>query len=126
MTMMTELSSRVQEFSRLAAAIHEELESQLARLGFQTGSVPIQAPSDAAYRLEPDPASGEAALIGEWRDEGGRKSGNLVFHADGSFFVEHDVLRNHPFKPAVFVEALTAWGRGDVIKSEPRFLEWPS
>ena len=124
--MMTELYSRIQEVSRLASAIHEELETQLTRLGFQAGTVAISPPSDAAYRLEADPASGEAALIGEWRDEGGRKIGNLVFHADGSFFVEHDVVRNHPSKPAVFVEAVTAWGRGDVIKSEPRFLEWTS
>ena len=82
----------------------------------------ISDPLVAKYRLERDTASGEDSLLGEWRDQRGQKLGNLVFHADGSFFVEHDVIRNHPKRPGWFVEAVNAWGRGDDIRAEPRLM----
>ena len=79
----------------------------------------------AAYRLERDPACGEHSLIGEWRDFQGQKLGGLVFHEDGSFFVEYDVIRTHPRDDRWFVEAVNAWGRGTDIRAEPRLLPLP-
>ncbi len=46
----------------------------------------------------------------------------MLFHADGSFFAEYDVIRDHPGDPRWFVEAVNAWGRGSDIRSEPRLL----
>jgi hypothetical protein len=60
--------------------------------------------------------------VGEWRDRKGQKQGNLVFHADGSFFVEYDVVRAHPRDARWFVEAVNAWGQGTDIRAEARLL----
>jgi hypothetical protein len=117
---------RAAEFAPLAQAVCEALRSQVERLGFAPGSVPIADPGAADYRLDKDPASGADSLIGTWRDARGQKVGGLVFHADGSFFVEYDVVRPHPTRPSWFVEAAQAWGRGGDIRAEPRLLPMPS
>lgn len=112
-------------FRRLAPQAHaicRALAEELVKLGFAAGSIPIGDPGSASYRLDRDPASGLESLVGEWRDAWGQKQGGLVFHADGSFFVEHDVIRAHPRDPRWFVEAVNAWGRGSDIRAEPRLL----
>ena len=106
----------------LAQAICSALDDEVAKLGFPQGKVVIAAHTDAEYRLDRDPASGKHSLVGIWRNQAGYKCGELLFHADGSFFAEYDVIRAHPRKPRWFVEAVTAWGRGSMIKSEPRLL----
>jgi len=116
------VQARLEAVTPLALAIRNALQEQVQRLGFPPGAVEIGDPIAAAYHLEPDPASGEHSLLGEWRDPRGQKLGGLVFHADGSFFVEYDVIRNHPRRPGWFVEAVNAWGRGDDIRAEPRLL----
>jgi hypothetical protein len=113
---------RLAEVTPLALAIRDALQAQVLGLGFAVGEVNISSPLTAKYRLERDTASGEYSLLGEWRDQKGQKIGNLVFHADGSFFVEYDVIRNHPKRPGWFVEAVNAWGRGDDIRAEPRLM----
>ena len=99
-------------------AIWPVAEALEARLG-QKWVPPL---GEAEYWLDRDPASGEDSLVGIWRNPQGGKCGELLFHADGTFFAEYDVIRVHPRKPRWFVEAVTAWGRGNTIKSEPRLL----
>lgn len=120
------VQARLAEVAPLAAAICRSLRDQVLKLGFDPVDVPIGDPRAAAYRLERDPASGTDSLLGEWRDRHGQKVGNLVFHADGSFFVEHDVVRTHPGDAGQFVEAVNAWGRGELILAEPRLLPMAS
>jgi hypothetical protein len=119
---MDPAEARIDRLAPLTRAICRTLADELVKLGFTPGSVPIGDPAAASYRLERDPASGEDGLVGEWRDEKGQKQGSLVFHGDGTFFVEHDVIRVHPRDPRWFVEAVHAWGRGDDIRAEPRLL----
>lgn len=116
------VQARLAEAAPLAQAIRVALQGQVQRLGFPPGGVEIPDPLAALYRLERDPASGEYSLLGEWRDPRGQKLGGLVFHADGSFFVEYDIIRTHPTRPGWFVEAVNAWGRGDDIRAEPRLM----
>jgi hypothetical protein len=116
------VQARLEAVTPLALAICTALQEQVQRLGFPPGAVEIGDPLAAAYHLAPDPASGEHSLLGEWRDPRGQKQGGLVFHADGSFFVEYDIIRSHPRRPGWFVEAVNAWGRGDDIRAEPRLL----
>lgn len=116
------VEARLREVAPLALAIRDALQGQVERLGFAADEVHISDPLTAKYHLEQDTASGELSLLGDWRDQRGQKLGNLVFHADGSFFVEHDVIRNHPKRPGWFVEAVNAWGRGDDIRAEPRLM----
>lgn len=117
-----ELVQRLEQSASLLDAIRQRLQDEVGRLGFATEEVVIGGVTEAIYRLANDPASGEASLIGEWRDDAGMKLGEVLLHADGSFFAEHDVIKTHPRKPRFFVEAVTAWGRDAMIKSEPRLL----
>lgn len=118
----SELDVRIEQLTPLVAAVCRTLQDEVHKLGFEDGDVTISELGDAAFWLDMDPASGEPSLIGEWRDDKGMKLGGMAFHSDGSFFAEHDVIRTHPSKPRYFVEAVTAWGRNDTIKSEPRLL----
>lgn len=117
-----DLDTRMQELAPRVEAVCRVLRGEVERLGFEQDDVSIGQLSDAEFWLDTDPGSGETSLMGEWRDDKGIKVGSLAFHFDGSFFVEHDVIRTHPGKPHFFVEAVTAWGREEMIKSEPRLL----
>lgn len=119
---MGDADSRFDQVADLACAVCRALSDEMTKLGFAPGSVPIGAPGSASYRLNRDPASGLNSLVGEWRDTRGQKLGGLVFHADGTFFVEYDVVRPHPRDPRWFVEAVNAWGRDAEIRAEPRLL----
>jgi YD repeat-containing protein len=122
---MTETQARYEQIAPLALAIRTALLAELGKLGFAPGTVTIADPASATYRLEWDRASDAHGLIGEWRDPQGRKQGELAFHADGSFFVEYDVIRTHPRDERWFVEAVNAWGRDADIRAEPRLLRVP-
>jgi len=116
------LQQRIQHESVLAELLWQMLADEAVKLGFTSEELLLRPLSELKYRLETDPASGEAALIGEWRDAHGHKVGEMIFHPDGSFFAEHDVVRVHPGNSRLFVEAVTAWGRDAKVNSEPRLL----
>ncbi len=118
------VAQRYQHIATLAQAIMQRLAAQAATLNF-TAPVTLSAPESAAYWLEKDPASGEYGLTGEWRDASGNKLGSLQFHAGGTFYVEHDILRPHPQRAHCFVEAVHAWGKDADIKAELRLLDIP-
>lgn len=118
----TSLQACLDAVGPLAAAICRALGAEVAKLGFPPGRVVIATPAQAQYRLDRDPASGTDSLVGVWRDAAGHKYGELLFHADGTFYAEHDVVQPHPLRDHWFVESVIAWGRGGTIKSEPRLL----
>lgn len=76
----------------------------------------------ARFKEIVDPANGLPSYQGTWHDDHKQKRGSLVINSDGSYFAEYDVLCMHPGKPRWFVEAVTAWGRGGEVKTEPRLL----
>jgi hypothetical protein len=65
-------------------------------------------------------------LTGYWYNKRNKQRieriGRLQFNSDGSFYAEYDVIKPHPQKVEWFVEAVTAWGKDDVIKTEARLL----
>jgi len=118
--MSDSLIRRMQETAGLAHAICRAMQEEVWKLGL--ADVHVGDPEAAVYRLSIDPASGLDSLLGEWRDQKGRKQGELTFHADGSFYAEFDVIRTHPKNDRLFVEAINAWGRGRDIRVEPRLM----
>lgn len=119
------IKQRLAEVKGLAEQIDLRFKQEVQRLGFDQASVSLKSPDQADYYLEKDPASGEYTLVGDWLDKRGFKEGTLVFHSDGSFFVEQNVVQPHPQKRKWFVEAVNAWGKGDEIKAEARLLPMP-
>lgn len=109
----------------LAYEIVRQLRDEVMKLGFASSEVHIKHPAEAKYRLEKDPSNCEYALVGDWFDARGAKLGSLLFHADGTFYVEHDVIKPHPTKQCWFVEAVNAWGKDTLIRAEPRLLPMP-
>ncbi|MEJ2693918.1 MAG: hypothetical protein P8166_12925 [Candidatus Thiodiazotropha sp.] len=116
---------RFYKIEQLADRIFNVLGRELLKLGFAADDVVLQHPQEAAFRLEQDPFSCEYSLVGDWMSEQGMKLGTLLFHADGTFFVEQDVVRPHPNRSGWFVEAVNAWGKRGDIRVEARLLPTP-
>jgi hypothetical protein len=72
-----------------------------------------------------DPANGQPGYEGIWRNALNERVGKLIVNSDGSFFAEYDLCVRHPSKPSWFIEAVTAWGRGEQLRAEPRLLAMP-
>jgi hypothetical protein len=119
------IAVRFYKIEELALNVHRRLYDEVSKLGFSESEISLKSPKDASYRLERDPSNSEFSLVGDWLNEQGQKLGTLLFHADGTFYVEHDIVRPHPTKADWFVEAVNAWGKGKEIKAEPRLLAMP-
>jgi len=102
-------------------AICNAVKAEIEKLGLQEK---INEPvlDEADYILSPDPLNGKNALVGTWRNIKGQKCGEILFHPDGTFYAEYDVVRPHPKKRQWFVEGITVWGNPSVVKSEPKLL----
>lgn len=117
--------NRYRQIESLAQEIGKRCQDEIEQLGFELNEVEFQSPGEAGYYLEKDPLSGDFALVGDWTDDRGFKLGSLVFHVDGSFYMEQDVIRPHPQKKKWFVEAISAWGKGSLIYAEAKLLQVP-
>lgn len=117
------VESMREAYRGLGERVCERLQHEIDKLGFPAGDV-IAKPGyeDAAFSIVVDPYSGEQDLTGYWYDAQRMKIGSLQFHAGGTFYAEYDVVKPHPGKPQWFVEGVSAWGKADDIKSEPRLL----
>jgi len=117
------LADKISATTPQAVNICGALNQQILKLGFPPERAEVTLGSHLQYSLERDPLSGLDALIGVWmHPTSSYKVGTLIFHVDGSFFAEYDVLQPHPTKRKWFVEAVTVWGKDDDIKGDPRLL----
>jgi hypothetical protein len=119
---MSQLPQRIAALLPLAETLCLALREEVRKLGFADEAITIPGLEAAEFRLHRDPALGTDSLVGEWRDPQGQRCGMLLFHADGSFFAEHDVVQLHPADPCWFVEAVNAWGRDGEVRAEPRLM----
>lgn len=115
------VEQRMLEVRAVGENICDALRHEVLKIGLPDDCIDPDI-NRAEYSLSLDPASGQDSLIGIWRNPQGHKQGEILFHADGSFFAEYDVISAHPQKKQWFVEAVTAWGREDIVKAEPRLL----
>jgi hypothetical protein len=117
------LAAKILQNAVQADVICQELNQQILKLGFPPERADVTLGSHVQYSLQRDTFSGLDSLVCVWtHPTSGYKTGMLLFHADGTFFAEYDVLQPHPSKRKWFVEAVTVWGRGDDIKGDPRLL----
>ncbi|MDR3394052.1 MAG: hypothetical protein P4L70_03535 [Parasulfuritortus sp.] len=75
-----------------------------------------------AFTQVTDPANGQPGYEGIWRNSLNERVGKLIVNSDSSYFAEYDLCVRHPGKPEWFIEAVTAWGRGEQMRAEPRLL----
>ena len=122
--MMSDAQNVAAEKRVLGQSICFVLEAEIKKLALDE---PLPGPEweSAQFNLHRDPALGNESLEVIWLAGNGAKVGSATLHADGSFFAEYDIIRPHPAKKQWFIEAVTAWGRDGVIKSEARLLPMP-
>lgn len=117
-----ELQHKLVSLRPLGEQVCEVLCHELHKLGLDENRIPAIRFDAASFDLHRDPYSGEHSLRGDWFNGRKARLGSILFHADGSFFAEYDVVLPHPADKRWFIEAITAWGRDGVIKSEARLL----
>lgn len=111
----------------IGVSICERLRAEIDKLGFATGVI-VDYPYYhlASFILLKDPYTGNDNLTGYWYNKRNKsrieRIGQLQFNSDGSFYAEYDVLKPHPNKADWFVEAVTVWGKEDLIKAEVKLL----
>lgn len=69
-----------------------------------------------------DPGNQLPGYEGVWRNARNERCGTLTINSDGSFFAEYDLFCPHPRDVRWFVEMATAWGRGEVLRSEAKLI----
>lgn len=116
-----ETQQHLEDVRTTGQAVCVALCSEIEKLGLQN-EIDMPVLDNAEYMLSPDPMDGKNALVGTWRNAKGQKTGEILFHADGTFYAEYDVVRPHPEKRNWFVEGITVWGNESVVKAEPKLL----
>jgi len=115
------LQLRLSEAQPICEAAIAAMQRTLMALGLADQIEPMRM-DRAEFSVTADPSDGSQSLLGVWKDERGYHIGSIVVHADNSFFAEYGMAVPHPKKSGWFIDAVTAWGRDDVVKSEPRLL----
>lgn len=116
------LQKRWEEVRSLGESICIVLSEEVKKLGLTEKAQNTAPWQRARFELQRDPATGQSSLVGTWKDQKGQRVGSIIFHCDGSFFAEYDVVEQHPSDKRWFVEAVNAWGNSSTIKVEPRLL----
>jgi hypothetical protein len=117
-----DLRERWEKVRVLGELICRTLANEVNKIGLSEKALTTAAWERARFELQRDPATDQSSLAGIWRDTRGQRVGSIIFHCDGSFFAEYDVVERHPKDPRWFVESVIAWGKHDTIKAEPRLL----
>lgn len=113
---------RVAQLRPLGEEVCAAMAQEYHKLGFSQDQR-LDIDFDAlVFALKRDPFTQQDSLEGTWLGPQRQRCGSLVFHADGTFFAEYDVIQPHPAKSRWFVEAVTAWGQGRAMKTEARLL----
>ena len=102
-------------------AVWTALRQTLAKQGFGN-ALSVIPRKLSRCELRRDAFDGSESFFGEWRNDEGKLLGSVLIHAEGQVFAEFDVLKPHPTDRSWFVEAVTAWGNRNAIKSELRLL----
>ncbi len=102
---------------RIVAALQQEAESHTAM-----GAAPKIELAAVQFARVTDPASQQPGYEGVWRNARNDRCGTLTINGDGSFYAEYDLFCPHLRDARWFVEMVTAWGRGDDLRSEAKLI----
>ena len=113
-------AARAQSLLLLAA-----LQERIDRLGLGGDKIVIPPFESARFTLEHDLYNGQQTLVIGFFPSGHYRIGHLLFHSDGSCFAEYHVMRLHPTRPGMFIEAVEAWVRDGEIRTDTRLAAMP-
>lgn len=115
------LDQRIDSEKQTIQAVRAAFLKELNKAGLDSFAESVEAPLVGAD-LRKDPYDGSETLYMEWRDQTGMRAGSILIHGTGQVFAELDIVANHPSKKSWFVEAVSAWGPRDALKSELKLL----
>ena len=109
------------ELKELAERIVQALQREAERYTAIDAAPKIELAA-AQFARVTDPATQQSGHEGIWRNARNERCGTLIFNGDGSFYAEYDLFCPHPHDARWFVEMVTAWGRGDDLRSEATLI----
>lgn len=124
-TAETDLAQRVADVRPQGMSLLTALRERLDKFNFEGEALVIPTFEDAKCTLEYDLYNGEQTLMASFYASPRYRNGVLLFHCDGSCYAEFLVMREHPSRPGLFVEAVEAWARGGEIKTDARVMPMP-
>ena len=101
------------------------LQEKIGTLNLPGDAVTIPPFEAAHFTLEQDIYNGEQTLRAAFFPSQYYCIGFLLFHSDGSSFAEYHIMRQHPARPALFIEAVEAWVRDGKIQTDTRIAMMP-
>lgn len=116
------LETSIKQHALQGEVICQAIIDAIGKTGLETQKFSINF-NELDFSFIKDPFDGRMSLRGDWRDQRGYSKGSIIFYPDGNFYAEYDVIKPHPLKKQFFIEAMTAWGKGDEIKTEARLME---
>ncbi len=105
----------------LAERIVQALQKE-ANLYTAMGTAPKIVLAAAQFARVTDPSNQQPGYEGIWRNARNERCGSIALNSDGSFYAEYDLFCPHPRDARWFVEMVTAWGRGDAVRSEAKLI----
>ena len=123
--MEAELQQRIAAATDNGVALLAALREKLAKLALPGESITIPAFEAARFTLEHDLYNGQQTLRAAFFPSQHYCIGFLLFHSDGSSFAEYHVMRQHPARPSLFIEAVEAWVRDGKIQTDTRLALMP-
>ena len=98
---------------RVVNALQQEAERFTA-----TGATPKIELQAVQFTQVTDPSNQLPGYEGVWRNARNERCGAINFNSDGSFYAEYDLFCQHPRDSRWFVEMVTAWGSGNLLRCE--------
>lgn len=119
------LQAHIEQKQALGEKICNALLSEISKLGFADKGFDNISFNALSFNLIHDSFAKYDSLEAKWIGKQNNRVGSIVFHGDGSFFAEYDVVQPHPTDKRWFIEAIEAWGNESSIKTELKLLLAP-
>jgi hypothetical protein len=120
------IKQRIALSSSQGNALIDALQERVIKLGLPGEVITIPPFEAARFTLEHDLYNGEQTLRAAFFPSQYYCIGFLLFHFDGSSFAEYHIMRQHPSRPQLFIEAVEAWVRDGKIQTDVRLALMPN
>jgi len=119
------IRQRIAAASEHGAELISALQAKISKLNLPGDVITIPSFEAARFTLEHDLYNGEQTLRAAFYPSPYYCIGFLLFHFDGSSFAEYHIMRPHPTRPELFIEAVEAWVRDGKIQTDTRLAVMP-
>ncbi|MBI3901942.1 MAG: hypothetical protein HY306_03225 [Nitrosomonadales bacterium] len=120
------IKQRIASASAHGAELIAALQEKITKLNLPGDAITIPQFEAARFTLEHDLYNGQQTLRAAFFPSQHYCIGFLLFHSDGSSFAEYHIMRPHPNRPALFIEAVEAWVRDGKIQTDTRLAMMPT